>query len=177
MTRKKKWKGSKTILSLLLSAMMIAEPFGAAATVYAEEITPQTVEEDTARQESEGTDDSFAAETEGVKKDNSEETENGTKEDGDVQGIEDDSIPEAGENESFDSDNTDKSEASENASDTDNQNTDAKGEEQSDGEDIPSEEGDAISGNDLEGDTISENDLEDEKKDDDAEQTADMPAD
>lgn len=177
MTRKKKWKGSKTILSLLLSAMMIAEPFGAAATVYAEEITPQTVEEDTARQESESSDDSLATETEGVKEDNSEETENGTKDDGDVQGIEGDSKSEAGENEGSDPDNTDKGEASENASDTENQNTDAKGEEQSDGEDIPSEEGDAISGNDLESDTISENDLEDENKDDDAEQTADMPAD
>ena len=41
----KKWKGSKSILTLLLSAMMIVEPFGTALTVHAEQITPQAIEE------------------------------------------------------------------------------------------------------------------------------------
>lgn len=179
MTKRKKWKGSKRILPLLLSAIMIVEPFGTAATVYATENMPTAAEEDTAEQESADMESGIADETEGaVETDADDETENNTKQDSDIQEPEEDSEPEGKENE--DSDNVNKSDETpvnaENPADTEDQDTDTKDDEQSDEEDISSKEGETVSENDLNDNSISENDLENENEDDDVEQITDMPA-
>ena len=49
--KSKKWKGSKSVLPLLLSVMMIVEPLGPAITVRAEEMVPPAIEAEIDEQE------------------------------------------------------------------------------------------------------------------------------
>lgn len=175
MTKRKKWKGSKTVLSLLLSAMMIVEPFGTAAAVYAAEDTPATVEEDMVQQESEGVENTIADETEGAATEAADETEDETKQDSDIQEKEENSESDAEENENSDKADT-GDENSDNQEDTEDQNTDAKNDEQPDEEDVTPEDDTAVSGNDLEDNSVSENDLENQDKEDETDQITDMPA-
>lgn len=164
MIRRKKWKGSKAILPLLLSAMMVVEPIGTVTTVHAEEMTPSTVIENQEQDENAVEDESLVDDT---KEDAGENTGDGIELGDDVQESEDDSKTEAGDE---DSDSADKKDESfENSSDTEDQET---------GDDASVEE-DTISGNELEEDTVSGNDLDEEEKadqDSDTEQFSDMPS-
>ena len=167
----KKWKGSKSILPLLLSAMMIVEPFGTALTVHAEEITPPAIAEESESEVATEIEETLPNNEEEVKEDADNEAGNeaetdieqgdGTQEtEGDSEG----GIK--GEEEDSDVENTDQEdETTEEPSDTEDQVTD---------EDVPSEE-DSVSGNDLDEETVSGNDIEEDEQDSDTEQFADMP--
>ena len=162
--KRKKWKGSKAILPLLLSAMMVVEPIGTVTTVHAEEMSPSTVIESQGQDEDAVEDESLVDNTD---EDAGENTGDGIEPGDSVQESEEDSKTET---EDEYSDSTDKEDqSSENPSDTEDQET---------GDDV-SEEEDTISGNELEEDTVSGNDLDEEEKEDqdsDTEQFSDMPS-
>lgn len=165
MMRRKKWKGSKAVLPLLLLAMMVVEPVGTVMPVHAEEIAPQVAAEDSQQDEIADVNESVADDTEETKADAAGGSEQGS----DAKENEDAPKTEEGGDEGSDSDHTDKKdEASEDPSDA---------EEQESGEDASPEE-ETISGNELEEAAVSGNDLEEEKEDDqddDTEGFSDMP--
>lgn len=178
----KKWKGSKSILTLLLSAMMIVEPFGTALTVHAEEITPPAIAEESESEVATEIEETLPNNEEEVKEDADNEAGNeaetdieqgdGTQEtegdsEGGIKGEEEDSdVENTDQEEDSDVENTDqKDETTEEPSDTEDQVTD---------EDVSSEE-DSVSGNDLDEETVSGNDIEEDEQDSDTEQFADMP--
>lgn len=165
--RSKKWKGSKSVLPLLLSAMMVVEPFGMAITVHAEEIAPSTITEELEQEESVNTEENLPDSEEEVKEGADNEAETDDEQDDNSQ--ETNQSPEGettGEDESLDSEKTDeKDESSEELSDAEDQETD---------ENIPSEE-DGVSETELEEETVSGNNMEEEEQDSDTEQFTDMP--
>lgn len=178
--RRKKWKRSKVVLPLLLSAVLIAEPLGTTATVYAEEAGTSVVAEET-QQGEEGADavGSVVPEEEG------QTAENGTEnQEGEPGGSEDTEqkeessdvpVDQEGQDEEKPADQEGQDEekpvdkAEENP-DTTDQNTN---EEDAAGED------DSVSENEIEQDSVSENDTEEdvEKEENDLGQFSDMPAD
>lgn len=161
--RSKKWKGSKSVLPLLLSAMMVVEPFGTAVTVHAEEIAPPTITEELEQEESVNTEEPLPDSKEEVKENADNEAETDDEQDGNNQ--ETDQSSEGAmteEDESSDSENTDQKDES---SDTEDQETD---------ENVSSEE-DGVSETELEEETVSGNDMEEEDQDSDTEQFTDMP--
>lgn len=156
--RKKKWKKSRAILPLLLSAIMIVEPVGMANTVYAEEVAPIT--------ETIDSEQDSAVDTE----ENEQETNDEVKDDAegniDDQGEgEDDKKDDSSASDNED-ENTESSENPSVAEGGEGQETDQDGED----EELPDdealgEENDA----EAEEDTVSGNDLEEaEEKSDDA---------
>lgn len=163
--RSKKWKRSKSVLPLLLSAMMVVEPLGTAITVHAEEIAPPVIAEEP-EQESVNVEETLPDSEEEVKEDANNETETDDEQEGNSQETDQSSEGETtGEHESSDSENTDqKDESSEETSDTEDQETD---------ENVPSEE-EGVSEAELEEETVSGNDME-EEQDSDTEQFTDMP--
>lgn len=165
--RSKKWKGSKSVVSLLLSAMMVVEPFGTAITVHAEEVAPPAIVEELEQEESADAEKILPDSEEEIKEEVNNEVETDDGQTDNNQETEQDSESEAeGENESSDSDNTDpEDESSEEPSDTEDQERD---------ESVPTEE-ETISGNELEEGTVSGNDVEEEEQDSDTEQFTDMP--
>lgn len=162
---KKKWKRSKSVLPLLLSAILLVEPLGTTATVYAEEMDMLVVTEGT-EQEEDGS-----------------EAVNSTIQDEDGQNTEKDSENQEGE--VTDSDNTDQEEESSDVpanneeQDEENQGTvdqeDQDAADQNTDEEAPAEEDSSVSENGLEEESVSENDLEEEENVD-LGQFSDMPA-
>lgn len=164
--RKKKWKRSKSVLPLLLSAILLVEPLGTTATVYAKEMDTLVVTEET-EQEEDGS-----------------EAVNSLIQDEDGQNTEKDSENQEGE--VTDSDNTDQEEESSDVpvnneeQDEENQGTvdqeeDPDAADQNTSEEDPAEEDSSVSENGLEEESISENDMEEEKNGD-LGQFSDMPA-
>lgn len=164
--RKKKWKRSKSVLPLLLSAILLVEPLGTTTTVYAEEMDTLVVTEGT-EQEEDGS-----------------EAVNSPIQDEDGQNIE--KGPENQEGEVTDSDNTDQKEESSDdpinneEQDEENQGTvdqeeDQDTADQNTNEEAPAEEDSSVSENGLEKESVSENDMEEEEKGD-LGQFSDMPA-
>ena len=149
--RRKKWRGSKSVLPLLLSAMMVVEPLGSAITVHAEEIAPLTMAEELEQEESTSEEEVLPDSGEEVK----EDTDNSAETDEDQE----DNSQETGQ------DSTDESKGEDESSDMEDQETD---------ENVPTEDDD-LSDTELEEETISGNDLEEEKQDSDTEQFTDMP--
>lgn len=149
--RRKKWRGSKSVLPLLLSAMMVVEPLGSAITVHAEEIAPLTMAEELEREESTSEGEALPDSGEEVK----EDTDNSTETDEDQA----DNSQESGQ------DSTDESKGEDESSDTEDQETD---------ENVSPEE-DGVSETELEEEIISGDDMEEEQQDSDTEQFTDMP--
>lgn len=164
--RKNKWKKNKVILPLLLSALMVVEPIGAATTVHAEEITPLT-ETISAKQDEELEKDSV----EGTE-DKDKGLEDGSKQDTDDQGDDEDAGNAAGENEGSDSDNPDENtESPDDSSETNKDKDQEPDKDDEDGtpeEELPDDETLEEESKDAE-DTVSGNELEEEEeKSDDA---------
>lgn len=164
--RKNKWKKNKVILPLLLSALMVVEPIGAATTVHAEEITPLT-ETISTEQDEELEKDSV----EGTE-DKDKGLEDGSKQDTDDQGDDENTGNAAGENEGSNSDNTDENtESSDDSSETNkdkDQESDKDDEDGTPEEELPDDEPLEEESQDAE-DTVSGNELEEEEeKSDDA---------
>lgn len=136
--RRSRWKANKGIMALLLSALMILEPVGTAATVYAEEgtQTPQVTNEEGEMQEP-GTDETPADDTEttGQEPENPEqnEGEQGNEEDRDTQ-------EEGGDSSVEDTDKKDESDENPSGNEGDNEQGTEPGDEDSDGEETPDEE-------------------------------------
>lgn len=149
--RRKKWRGSKSVLPLLLSAMMVVEPLGSAITVHAEEIAPLTMTEELEQEESTSEGEALPDSGEEVK----EDTDNSAETDEDQA----DNSQETGQ------DPTDESKDEDDSSDTEDQETD---------ENVPSEDDD-VSETELEEESVSENDLE-EEEDGNLDHFSDMPA-
>lgn len=162
--RKNKWKKNKVILPLLLSALMVVEPIGAATTVHAEEITPLTETISTEQDEELEKDSVEGTEDKGL--------EEGSKQDTDNQGDDEDAGNAAGENEGSDSDNTDENtESPDDSSETNKDKDQEPDKDDEDGtpeEELPDDETLEEESKDAE-DTVSGNELEEEEeKSDDA---------
>lgn len=154
---RKKWKKGKSVLPLLLSAVLVVEPFGTAATVYAEELNVPAVTEEPVQEENTDVDEDLPESGEEIKED-SENQENG--------------------DETLDSDHTDeKDEPVETPSDEGEQNKEDQDAGEEEGEDPDavdqnpdvddsSEEDSSVSENELDEDSVSENDLEEEQDSD-----------
>lgn len=162
--KSKKWKGSKSVLPLLLSAMLVVEPLGSAITVHAEEMVP-AVEAGIDEQE-ENVNVGETILDSGEVEDTNNEAENHTEQDENNQETNVNSESEAvGDDEISDVEDDDqKDEHSEGPSDTENQETD---------ENVPLEDV-SVSENELGEASVSENDI-DEEQDSDTEQFTDMP--
>ena len=187
---RKKWKKGKSVLPLLLSAILIAEPLATSATVYAEELGVSIATEEPEQAESTGAEESHPDSEEKTAEDaGGIEDDNGQENEGDSEEQEgNDKIP--------DSDNVDQEEGStetpsdnENQDNEDNNSVDDNNEEQepvdeedqdevdqNTDENDPSGEDSSVSENGLEEDSVSENDTE-EKENDDLGQFSDMPED
>lgn len=158
--RKKKWKKSRAILPLLLSAMMIVEPIGMANTVYAAEVAPIT--ETIGSEQDEELEKDLVEGTEEKEQETNDDVKDGTEGNVDDQG---DSKGDK-QDESSASDNADENtESSEDPSETDGgegQETDQDGEDEQlpDDETLEEEVED-----DAEADenAVSENDLDEEE--------------
>lgn len=185
--RRRKWKGSKAVLPLLLSALMVVEPLGTAATVYAEEITPPPIVEEAEQEENISVEENLPDDEE-IKDENDNQEENDTEQDGSNQETEPGSENRTEEeNENIETDDIDqKEEPSDESSDSENSETDETvlPEENNGSEDEPEEEApgneseeETVSGNDLEDESVSGNDLEEAEQgiDTEQEQFTDMP--
>ncbi|MBD5518424.1 MAG: S8 family serine peptidase [Lachnospiraceae bacterium] len=161
---RRRWKRGRVILPLLLSAMMVIEPVGAASVVHAEELTDLVQDEDAEKnmeivgeEEEQDADDTIV--------ENPDQTDDGQED------KEDSKNEESGE-EGSDSDSTDKKdESDENPSESD------EGEDQEVEKD---EEGELSEGDRTEEDTVSGNGLEtepEEDKDDELGDFSGMPDD
>lgn len=174
--RRKKWKRSKSVLPLLLSAILIVEPLGTTATVYAEETDVVAVAE--GAEPSEG--GSEAADS--VVQDEGQETENdsGNQEE-ESAGSEDTEKKEdapADQEEQEDEKPLDTDEQGKEISEGDKE-TESDVTDKNTGEDETSEEDSSVSENEVEQDSVSENDTvaETEKEQvSDLGEFSDMPA-
>lgn len=168
--RMTKWKRGKTVLPLLLSAMMVIESAGTMPTVYAEEIMPLT--EQTDLEQGGDTDGDSAEGVEEEKTEIRDGTEGGFESDADHQGNEEDVKNEEEGGQSSGSEDADEgNESAEEPTETEDVTdpTEIVGDEVSDNdkeEEEPTEEiegelgEDTVSDNNLEeGDTVSSNDL------------------
>lgn len=177
---RRKWKGSRVILPVLLSVIMAVEPVGAVATVHAEEIVEpiETAEQDQGESAEEDQKDQLGDGAEGTVEDNGQDQEGEPGQIDDGQKTEDNSGTEAGGAKDSDIDDTDKEEEpSENPSGTE----DEKGQGTEEGKDQETEDGDTDEppkeelpedetleekpeeGAGVEEDTVSGNDLEAEE--------------
>lgn len=170
--RKKKFKGSKAILSLLLSATLVMEPLGTAAIVHAEENDGMTVQIEKELEE----DINLTEEQSGVVTGAEQDIEDNKAKDEsasdqvDNEQIEEEDSKEGETDNSGESFDDDKEEKDPNQNLEDNLENSDNGEDQSTEDEQPSEEGDAIEGdektdedrNDQE--SVSENDLDGEKE-------------
>ena len=177
--KSKKWKGSKSVLPLLLSVMMIVEPLGPAITVRAEEMVPPAIEAEIDEQEENVNVEETLPDSEEVKEEADNEAENDTEQDINNQETEKNPVSETEE----ETEKNPVSETEEETEDSDVENTEQKdgvSEEPSDtgnhetDENVPSEK-DSVSENELGEDSVSGNDIEEEEQDGDTEQFTDMP--
>lgn len=158
--RKKKWKKSRAILPLLLSAMMIVEPVGMANTVYAEEVAPIT--ETIGSEQDEELEKDIAEGTEEKEQEINDDVKDGTDGNVDDQGDgEDDKKDEGSASDNAD-ENTESSEDPSETEGDDGQETDQDGEDEQlpDDETLVEEDGDDA---EAEEDTVSENNLDEEE--------------
>ena len=102
--RRKKWKKGRTILPLLLSAILIAEPLATTATVYAEELDAT---EGMEQKEDLGEEETLPDSGEEIKGDTGNGTEDGTVSD-DVQENEKDSEGQDGSDDASGTENKDQ---------------------------------------------------------------------
>ncbi len=202
--RRKKWKKGRTILPLLLSAILIAEPLATTATVYAEELDAT---EGMEQKEDLGEEETLPDSGEEIKGDTGNGTEDGTVSD-DVQENEKDSEGQDGSDDASGTENKDQQdEPSETPSDSDGENNEDQDNEDENNEDQNDEDEDnegqdtadkeeeepnetdqntdekdssgedgSVSENGLEEESVSENDLE-EEEDNDVGRFSDMPDD
>ena len=76
--KRKKWKGSKSVFPLLLSAMMVVEPLGPAITVHAEELASPAVVTEIDEQEENTNGEEIIPDSEEVNEDTDNESGNDT---------------------------------------------------------------------------------------------------
>ena len=158
--RKKKWKKSRAILPLLLSAMMIVEPIGMANTVYAEEVTPIT--ETIGSEQEDELENDVAEGAEEKEQETNDGVTDGTEGNVDEQGDGEDDKKDEGSASDTADENT---ESSENPSETEvgeDQETDQDGEDEQLPDDETLEE-EVKEDAEAEEDAASENDLDEEE--------------
>lgn len=158
--RKKRWKKSRAILPLLLSAIMIVEPLGTATTVYAGELAPMT--------ETIGSEQDEELEKDSVEgaEEKEQETNDGVKDDAegnvDDQGDDEDDKKDDGSDSDKVDENTESSEDPSETEDGEGQETDQDGEDEQlpDDETLGEEDEDDA---EAEEDIVSETNLDEEE--------------
>ena len=169
--RRKQRKGSKAILSLLLSAVLVMEPLGAATIVRAEESDGMAVQTETELPgDADQIQENLGGEA-GEDQETSNPSDDDSKADADTESNDEN---DADSDDKSDDDNT----GDEMTNDSDEETDESDGEEES-GIGEGAEEKDTVSENDLgdEKDIVGENDLDEEEKDETLEGFTEMPED
>lgn len=178
--RRKKWKKSKSVLPLLLSAILFTEPLGTAATVYAQETGVTAVAEEIQQGEDEQNTKNQEGDIPDSENTQQEEDSEASADTGEQDKEEPADTKEQDKEKPADTEEEDK----EKSADTEEQDQDTPDKEEQDSDTVDQdtsgdetlEEDGGVSKNDVEQDSVSENDVK-EDVEEESEEFSDMPED